>query len=171
MKTLVKFSMALLLTLSTACKETGSEKADGDGNSIDKIKKEAGDLVEAGKEAGKEAIATLKRKKDEFLNKHHDDIVEIEARIENFEARAAAASADVKASLKEKIEVLKKKKLAAQQKMAELSEKAPEAWEEFKDGTKKAVEELKQAVKDAKAEFDEKTEPVDVDVDVDIDDE
>ena len=158
MKHATILALALLLTLSTACKETGSEKAEGDGNgnSLDNLKKEAGDVIEAGKEVGKDALAALKKKKEEFLEKHQDDFAEIDSRIAEFEQRAAAAKDDAKAALKAQVEKLKEKKAAAKEKLAELREQAPDAWEKFKGGAGEAMDELKQAVKDAKAEFDEK---------------
>ena len=99
---------------------------------------------------------TLKRGKIMRLKKIYQQKLEAQldewtADIDKMKAKADKVEADAQLEYYERIESLRRKQQAAQEKLQELSDASEDAWEDLKSGIELAWESLGEAVKSAKS--------------------
>ena len=91
--------------------------------------------------------------KEAYEKKLQAQIDEWQADIAKLEAKAGKASADTQIEYHRRVDELKKKKQAAQEKLDDVRQSSEDAWEDLKSGADMAVKSLGQAVKSAAARF------------------
>ena len=89
----------------------------------------------------------------EYIEKLKDKLDEWDADIDEFEARARMAKADLKFELEDQITTLKVKRDLAKLKLAEVKDAGEEAWEDIKAGADEAWSSLKEAIDKARTHF------------------
>lgn len=89
----------------------------------------------------------------EFIEKLKDKLDKWDTEIDELEARAQQATADMKNELDDQITSLRLKRDIARLKLSEIMDASEEAWEDVKDGAEEAWAELKDAMEKAKSHF------------------
>ena len=89
----------------------------------------------------------------DYIQKFKDKLDEWDADIDEFEANAQRAKADIKYELEDQITSLKVKRDLAKLKLAELVDSGEEAWQDIKEGADEAWSSLKAAVDKARSHF------------------
>ncbi len=89
----------------------------------------------------------------DYIQKLKDKLDEWDADIDEFEASAQRAKADIKYELEDQITSLKVKRDLAKLKLAELVDSGEEAWQDIKEGADEAWSSLKAAVDKARSHF------------------
>ncbi len=89
----------------------------------------------------------------EYIEKLKDKLDEWDADIDQIEANAQKATADIKFELEDQITSLKVKRDLARLKLAELMDSGEEAWQDIKEGADEAWSSLKDAIEKARSHF------------------
>lgn len=89
----------------------------------------------------------------EFIEKFKDKLDTWDADIDEFEAKAQQAKADIKNELDDQITSLRLKRDLARLKLSEIKDASEEAWEDVKVGAEGAWADLKDAMEKAKSHF------------------
>ena len=89
----------------------------------------------------------------EYIQRLKDKLDEWDADIDEFEAKAQQAKADIKYELEDQITSLKVKRDLAKLKLAEVVDAGEEAWQDIKEGADEAWSSLKAAVDKARSHF------------------
>jgi chromosome segregation ATPase len=93
-------------------------------------------------------------KKHEYQQKVKAELEKVNARIDQYQAKAREAKADTAAHYHDNLEQLIAKRDAAQSKLDELQQASGEAWEEVQKGFENAWNELSVAFQNATSTFD-----------------
>jgi uncharacterized coiled-coil DUF342 family protein len=88
-----------------------------------------------------------------FIDKLTAQLKEWDTEIDQLEAKAEKAKADVKVEYNQQVHELKQKKDAAKSKLEEIIKAGDEAWDELKFGADKAFDEMKFAFEAAISRF------------------
>lgn len=89
----------------------------------------------------------------EYIDKLKDKLDEWDADIDELEARAQNAKAELKFELQDQITSLKLKRDIAKLKLSEIKDASEEAWEDIKAGAEEAWSDVKDAMEKAKSHF------------------
>lgn len=89
----------------------------------------------------------------EYIDKLKDKLDEWDADIDELEARAQNAKAELKYELEDQITSLKLKRDIAKLKLSEIKDASEEAWEDIKAGAEEAWSDVKDAMEKAKSHF------------------
>ena len=89
----------------------------------------------------------------EYIEKLKNKLDEWDADIDEFEARARMAKADMKFELEDQITTLKVKRDLAKLKLSEIKDAGEEAWQDIKEGADEAWNSLREAIDKARAHF------------------
>ena len=89
----------------------------------------------------------------EYIQRLKDKLDEWDSDIDEFEAKAQRARADIKYELEDQITSLRVKRDLAKLKLSELVDASEEAWQDIKDGADEAWSNLKAAVEKARSHF------------------
>ena len=89
----------------------------------------------------------------EYIEKFKNKLDEWDADIDELEAQAQKAKADLKYELEDQITSLKVKRDIAELKLSEIKDASEEAWEDFKTGAEEAWGDLKDAIEKARSHF------------------
>jgi predicted RNase H-like nuclease (RuvC/YqgF family) len=89
----------------------------------------------------------------EYIDKLKDKLDEWDADIDELEARAQKAKAELKFELQDQITSLKLKRDIAKLKLSEIKDASEEAWEDIKAGAEEAWSDVKDAMEKAKSHF------------------
>ena len=120
----------------------GAIAADTGSPTKEEVKKEA---LEAYKKA--EAYAGVK--KDEYIKKMQEGLVDLSEKIEKLKAKAKGAQGEAAIKMNKALAELKIKHEAAKKKLGELGKDTSSAWSALRSGFDKAMGELKKAYDDA----------------------
>lgn len=91
--------------------------------------------------------------KDAYLQKIEAQLEDWKSEIDKMKAKADKADADMKLEYYEKIEELRTKQQAAQEKFTELKNAGEDAWEDLKAGVELAGVSLREALESASSRF------------------
>ena len=100
-------------------------------------------------EAFKKAQAYADVKKDEYVKKMQEGLVDLSDKIEKLKAKAKGAQGEAAVKMNEALAELKIKHEAAKKKLGELGKDTSSAWSALRSGLDKAMGELKKAYDDA----------------------
>jgi len=89
-----------------------------------------------------------------YIDKLTTQLKEWDDEVNELETRVERAKADAKERLKEKIDELRTKKDAAQNRLQEIRDASDDAWESLKEGLEKSWSDLRQSLGDAISRFD-----------------
>jgi predicted nucleic acid-binding Zn-ribbon protein len=89
----------------------------------------------------------------EYIDKLKDKLDEWDADIDELEARAQKAKAELKFELEDQITSLKLKRDIAKLKLSEIKDASEEAWEDIKAGAEEAWSDVKEAIEKARSHF------------------
>ena len=93
--------------------------------------------------------------KEAYREKLEAQIREWSAKIDLLKARADQVEAEAKIEYRNRIEDIRQRKEALQEKLKELQNASDAAWKEIKGGTEKAAADLRDALQSALAKFKE----------------
>jgi len=93
------------------------------------------------------------KSREEYIDKLAAQFKEWSAKVDELEAKARLAKADVKADYENQIRQLKEKQNASKQKLQELKGASAEAWDTLKAGAETAWADMRNAVAAAKEKF------------------
>ncbi len=93
------------------------------------------------------------QKREEYIDKLAAQLKEWSVKIDELEARARSAKADMKTEYEKQIGQLKEKRDEATKKFQELKGSSGEAWDTLKSGAESAWTEMKNAITTAKEKF------------------
>jgi len=110
--------------------------ADTDKGSVESVKKEAQETLEAAKKFAE-------KQKQEYQQKIQKELDGLSGRIEQLKEKARSATGDALTRLNQGIADLEKKKGDAQRKLDDMKTAGAEAWTKLKSGLDNAVNELK----------------------------
>ena len=91
--------------------------------------------------------------KEAYQEKLEGQLKEWSAKVNELQAKAEMAKADVKIEMQKHLETLRAKQKIAQQKLKELQAAGADAWEKAKPGLEKAMDGLKTAWESVKQHF------------------
>jgi len=92
-------------------------------------------------------------KKESYLEKLAEKLLDLDKKIDEVKARGKTASADAQRDLNVIMQNLKVKRDEINESMNKIGQSSDEGWTEFKIGAEKAYEELKTGFKNALAKF------------------
>ncbi len=93
------------------------------------------------------------QKREEYIDKLAAQLKEWSVKIDELEARARSARADMETEYEKQIGQLKEKRDEATKKFQELKGSSAEAWDTLKSGAESAWAEMKNAITTAKEKF------------------
>ena len=111
------------------------------------------DVQEEAKEAVETAGAYAEAKKEEYQKKLDAQLEQYQQKIDALQAQGRVMTQDAKDTLNEKLETLRDKKEALQQRAVELESKSGKAWEDLKAGIDESMEDLNNALEKAASHF------------------
>ena len=85
----------------------------------------------------------------EYIEKFKQKLDEWDSDIDELEAKALKAKADLKYELEDQLHALRHKREIARLKMAEVKDSSEDAWEDLKEGADEAWSSLKEALEKA----------------------
>jgi len=91
--------------------------------------------------------------KEAYQDKMEAQLKEWQTKIDLLKAKADKAQADQKVKYYEKVETLRMKQMAANEKLKEIRKASEGAWEDLKAGMEMAWEDLKLAIEEATKKF------------------
>jgi len=89
----------------------------------------------------------------EYIDKFKQKLDEWDVDIDELEAKAQKARADIKYEYEDQITSLRLKRDIARLKISELVDASEEAWEDLKEGTDEAWNSLKEAIEKARSHY------------------
>lgn len=92
-------------------------------------------------------------KRDAYRKKVEAQLREWDAKMDQLQAKMDKAEADAQIEYQSRLQDLRTKQAAAQQKLAELSAAGADAWKELQDGVDRATSELKKSMESAWAKL------------------
>ncbi len=138
------FFCIALGAIAAGCGGPGRE--DGRDVTTDEIRKETREALDA---TGRLII----QKKEEFMTQTRKELETMDARIEELQVKAEAASAEKRAEIKEDIRKLREEYAAAKSRMEEFQSSGEKAWEDMKSGMEDAMKDLQKAYDRARSHF------------------
>lgn len=100
----------------------------------------------------------FKKKKTEdrkaYIDKMAAQLKEWDDKIQELEEKARTTKAEASSELSQRIEDLRKRRKAAQDKLKELREASEDAWKDIRKGAQKSWKEMQKALDRAKSKFD-----------------
>lgn len=132
-------AVAILLAACGSQSDTAEKKTEVTGE----------DVTRETTEAVQTTQAFLAQQKEEYEKQVRTKLDELDAQVDELQARAKTEAIETKAELKEALEDFGRKREAAQKDLEKLEDAAVEGWEHMKAGMANAMEELEQAYEKA----------------------
>lgn len=111
------------------------------------------DVKKETEEAYQTAVEYTAQQKEEIQAEMRRKLDDYKQKIEQLRAETETLSAEAKAEVKRRLEELRTKQQAAEQKLSQLKSSSGKAWNDIKQGLDRAVDDLEQAYKNARSQF------------------
>lgn len=132
-------AVAILLAACGSQSDTAEKKTEVTGE----------DVTRETTEAVQTTQAFLAQQKEEYEKQVRAKLDELDAQVDELQAKAKAEATETKVELKEALEDFRRKREAAQKDLEKLEDAAVEGWEQMKAGMANAMEELERAYEKA----------------------
>jgi predicted RNase H-like nuclease (RuvC/YqgF family) len=111
------------------------------------------DVKKETEEAYQTAVEYTAQQKEEIQAEMRRKLDDYKQKIEQLRSETETLSAEAKAEVKRRLEELRTKQQAAEQKLSQLKSSSGKAWNDIKQGLDRAVDDLEQAYKNARSQF------------------